>query len=123
MLVVAAVLLKGQSVLICRRPFHKTHGGKWEFPGGKVEATETLHDALERELLEELNLQKVKIQKELFRKSEENFEIVFFEVESSSQPQMLEHEELAWVPISELVKWDLAPSDSEFASQFAAAHK
>jgi 8-oxo-dGTP diphosphatase len=55
--VVAAVIRDaGGRVLLARRPDHKHQGGRWEFPGGKVEAGESLDAALARELEEELGL-------------------------------------------------------------------
>ncbi|MBI1402743.1 MAG: NUDIX domain-containing protein [Porphyrobacter sp.] len=42
--------------LMHRRPHDKHHGGLWEFPGGKVEATEMPKEALVRELAEELGI-------------------------------------------------------------------
>ena len=55
--VVAAVILdESGRVLLARRPANKHQGGKWEFPGGKVETSEAAPVALARELCEELGI-------------------------------------------------------------------
>lgn len=43
-------------ILISKRAEALHQGGKWEFPGGKVEPGESLQDALLRELHEELGV-------------------------------------------------------------------
>lgn len=53
---VGVVCNDGGEILIARRPQHLHQGGFWEFPGGKVEAGESVVDALGRELLEELGI-------------------------------------------------------------------
>lgn len=55
--VVVAVIKDGNSFLISRRPEDKMLGGLWEFPGGKLEADESLREALKREMLEELGIE------------------------------------------------------------------
>lgn len=53
----AAVLQRPDgSFLLAQRPEGKIWAGYWEFPGGKVEAGETAHHALVRELREELGI-------------------------------------------------------------------
>lgn len=55
--VVAAILWQADGrLLLSQRPAHKHQGGRWEFPGGKVEAGESHHQALARELQEELGI-------------------------------------------------------------------
>ena len=58
--VAAAILLReserGTEFLLAQRPHGKVYAGYWEFPGGKVEAGETLRQALLREIQEELGV-------------------------------------------------------------------
>jgi 8-oxo-dGTP diphosphatase len=54
--VAAAVILRenGEEFLLARRPESKVYADYWEFPGGKLEAGESVYQALCRELQEEL---------------------------------------------------------------------
>jgi 8-oxo-dGTP diphosphatase len=54
--VVAGILQREGTILICRRRADQPHALKWEFTGGKVERDETLIAALQRELQEELGI-------------------------------------------------------------------
>ncbi|MCX2800635.1 8-oxo-dGTP diphosphatase MutT [Microbulbifer thermotolerans] len=54
---VGVVRRKDGKILIARRPEHLHMGGRWEFPGGKVEAGETVQQALTRELREEVAIE------------------------------------------------------------------
>ena len=42
--------------LLTSRPVGKPYAGYWEFPGGKLEAGESVEQALRRELIEELGI-------------------------------------------------------------------
>ena len=56
--VVAAVIKatneKGEPIIFATQRGYGDFKGGWEFPGGKVEAGETLQEALKREIMEEL---------------------------------------------------------------------
>ncbi len=54
--VVAALILRGDEVLICQRRPDQAMALKWEFPGGKMEPGEGPEEALVRELDEELGI-------------------------------------------------------------------
>ena len=54
--VAAAVIRRGDQVLITQRPPGGPLGGSWEFPGGKLEPGESPADAIVRELHEELGV-------------------------------------------------------------------
>lgn len=62
--VVAAVIVHQGLVLCAKRPPNNVLGDLWEFPGGKVEAGETLEEALHREIKEELGIS-IRIQESL----------------------------------------------------------
>ncbi|MDR6874746.1 mutator protein MutT [Bosea sp. BE125] len=55
--IVNALLLKDDAVLLARRsPHRKAYPGLWSFPGGHVQAGETLEQALIREIHEEMGI-------------------------------------------------------------------
>ena len=55
--VAVGVLLRSDGAfLLTSRPSGKPYAGYWEFPGGKLEAGESIEQALSRELYEELGI-------------------------------------------------------------------
>jgi 8-oxo-dGTP diphosphatase len=54
--VAVGVLMQGETFLLTSRPEGKVYAGYWEFPGGKLEAGESVEQALRRELQEELGI-------------------------------------------------------------------
>jgi 8-oxo-dGTP diphosphatase len=54
--VAVGVLMQGEEFLLTSRPEGKVYAGYWEFPGGKLEAGESVEQALRRELQEELGI-------------------------------------------------------------------
>lgn len=56
-LVAAGILIDSENrYLLGQRPAGKPYAGYWEVPGGKVEKDETIFQALQRELQEELGI-------------------------------------------------------------------
>lgn len=115
--VVAAIIKSGQKILCAQRGPAKLDyiSYKWEFPGGKVNKSETLKDAIEREIKEELKLE-VKA-KELFTTVSHqypDFHIVMhaFICESDSfDITLTEHNSTKWLLPSELKSLDWAAAD------------
>ncbi|MFT6896855.1 MAG: 8-oxo-dGTP diphosphatase [Paraglaciecola sp.] len=60
--VAVGVIKRDQQIYISKRADGLHQGGKWEFPGGKQEAGETLPEALARELFEEVGIKVLKQQ-------------------------------------------------------------
>ena len=66
--VVAGILTRAKGkVFLASRPEGRAYAGYWEFPGGKVEAGESLQDALMRELHEELGIVVTAVQRWITR--------------------------------------------------------
>jgi len=116
-IVVAAIIRRGNQILITRR-FDNVHlPGFWEFPGGKVEPGEALDAALAREIREELGVT-IRIEDEYFT-VEHTYplrivRIHFFNCSLlDGEPKPLEVADMRWVEASELGLFQFPPADEE----------
>jgi len=89
--------------LLTSRPEGKVYAGYWEFPGGKVEAGETIEQALARELREEIGIQigaahpwQVLVMDYPHARVRLNFCKVF---DWTGEFQMLEGQQMAWADL------------------------
>ncbi|QBY06199.1 8-oxo-dGTP diphosphatase MutT [Thalassotalea sp. HSM 43] len=60
--VAVGVIYRQGQFFLTKRLANAHQGGKWEFPGGKVEDNETVHQALHRELQEEIAIDTLAMQ-------------------------------------------------------------
>jgi 8-oxo-dGTP diphosphatase len=100
--VVAAVLLRADTVLLCHRSIDREwYPDVWDLPGGHVEADETPTDAVVREVQEELGVTlSGSLGQHSFYRSTEEFELrVWTSRTWSGSPANCaphEHDEIGW---------------------------
>jgi 8-oxo-dGTP diphosphatase len=114
--VVGAVIVHLGKVLACRRAPHKINPGLWEFPGGKVEKTESSREALERELLEELGVwvnpgELLDISETFLVDRLIRLETIICKVENSFEFLSSDHDEHKWLTPEELQSLTWAAPD------------
>ena len=114
--VLAAVIRRGSTFLVCERPAHKRHGGLWEFPGGKQEPGENDEHSIRRELHEELGVDVTAVGEEEFAIGDPGspFLIAFVPAGIAGEPTAHEHSALRWATLDELEAMPLAPSDRRY---------
>lgn len=107
--VAVGVIVRQQQVLLALRPDKLHQGGRWEFPGGKVEAGESTEAALARELKEEVGLS--------VQASEAWFKVTYDYPEKTvlldihlvkdfvGEGEGMEGQEVRWVPLAELTNY------------------
>ena len=102
-------------VLLAQRPPGKIAAGRWEFPGGKIEAGETPRVALERELHEEIGIQVVAARPLLRLRhayTERTVELDTWLIEGwQGEPRGLEAQALAWVQPQRIREYDVLEAD------------
>lgn len=114
--VAAALILRGDTVLICQRRPDQPMALKWEFPGGKIEAGETPEQALARELEEELGISaQIGARVARIRHSYRNggaVDLQFFAVHSFDREieNRIFHE-FRWAPLKDLPAFDFLAAD------------
>ena len=120
--VVAAIIINKKRILIGKRKDEDIGGGKWEFPGGKIEIGEANSEALERELYEELGIS-AKIGKELMNYEHmfktTIYNISFMEIiDYDGEIRNNAHSEIKWVKFSNLLEYDFISGDDRFIQSF-----
>lgn len=120
--VVAGILVDEGRILVGQRAPHVRHAGKWEFPGGKVEAGESLAEALRRELFEELAID-ARIGEEIWRTTividrRPRLRLVFFRVPDFDGTLVNQvFAAVRWVSPAALRRLDLLDADREFVAR------
>lgn len=120
---VAVILNDSNEVLISLRPNHVHQGGFWEFPGGKVEENESVRDALNRELLEELGIQVTHA--EAYKTIRHNYVDKSVKLDVwivrafSGMPSGMEGQLIKWMPIHELQVKDFPEANKNIVLSLA----
>lgn len=95
-----------KQILIDKRTAQGLLGGLWEFPGGKLEAGETLEDCIKREIQEELAIE-IEVEDHLItiEHAYTHFKVTLNVYNCrylSGEPQPLECDEIRWVTLEEI---------------------
>jgi 8-oxo-dGTP diphosphatase len=125
-LVVAAVVSRGDRILVTRRKAEADRGGLWEFPGGKVEPGETEPAALVREIREELGCGVVVgpfLARHVHRYPDLEVELAFYgcALAGPEEPRAIGVAALEWAPRGELARYDFCEADLQVLPLLAAA--
>ena len=101
---VAVIRRENGDILIDRRPQSGLLGGLWEFPGGKLEAGETIEDCIRREIQEELGIE-IAVKEHLITVDHAytHFKVqlqVYYCDYLAGEPQPLACDEVQWVSLA-----------------------
>jgi A/G-specific adenine glycosylase len=118
------ILYRNGKVLIGRRPEGETLGGLWQFPGGRLEAGESLEACLRREWVEELGVKIEPLERiGSYDHAHTNFRITVHAFACrllQGEPQALDHTEIRWVEISRLGEYPMGKIDRQISLDLAA---
>jgi len=116
LVVVAAIVEDHGRYFVTKRQTGVHLEGLWEFPGGKIEAGESLADGLRRELKEELGTE-VEIGGEVFTVTHDypdrSVELHFLSCTFLNTPVALLGQEMRWVARDDLASLKFPPADDE----------
>jgi 8-oxo-dGTP diphosphatase len=120
-IVVVAAVVEHQGEFLVTRRLEGTHlAGYWEFPGGKVLPGETHEQALQREIVEELNTGIAALRK-IFSTShaypERIVDLHFYRGELTGVPHAVLGQELRWIKRAEFASLEFPAADAELIGQ------
>jgi 8-oxo-dGTP diphosphatase len=115
--VVCAIIEQNGRILAAKRSDAQSHGGFWEFPGGKIDPGEDAEKAIVREIREELGtgiFVKRQLPPVTFDYQDKTVTLVPFVCEVvSGTLTPLEHEEIRWIDKDESSRLNWLPPDAE----------
>ena len=114
---VAVIWNERGQILIDRRRPEGLMGGMWEFPGGKIEANETVQDCIKREIREELAIE-IEVEEHLITidHAYTHFRVtlnVHHCCYLSGEPQPLVCDEIRWVTLEEINQFPFPEANTE----------
>jgi A/G-specific adenine glycosylase len=118
--VTAAVIIRGEQVLITQRPAKGLLGGLWEFPGGKQQPGEDLVACLQREINEELGV-KIEVGSQLgvYRHAYTHFRVTLHAfccaLSNGDLPQSIQVDDLRWVSPDDLPDYPMGKIDRQIS--------
>lgn len=108
-------------ILIDKRLPKGNFGGYWEFPGGKLEADETIQGCIKREIMEELAIE-IEVEKNFV-----TIEYIYSELKLTLEvyecrhlkgvPQPIECEEIRWVNLEELDRFSFPAANQKIIAK------
>jgi 8-oxo-dGTP diphosphatase len=119
--IVAAVIVQDGRVLACERSAPPEVAGRWEFPGGKVEAGETDAQALARECAEELGV-RVEVGARVgpdvpLAHGRAVLRVFTVTLLNGDEPRALEHTAMRWLAADELDSVPWLPADRPIVAE------
>lgn len=121
---VGVIINQDRHILLAKRHGHLHQGGKWEFPGGKVETDETVTEALIRELKEEINLDIITSTPFMDISHDYPDKHVRLDIhlvtDFSNQAKGLEGQQIQWVPINQIQQFDFPAANQAIVDKILA---
>ncbi|MFQ3175987.1 MAG: 8-oxo-dGTP diphosphatase [Psychromonas sp.] len=112
-----AIVKNSQNLfLICLRPDHVHQGGKWEFPGGKINKNESAEQAMLRELKEEVGITALDyrlLETTFFDYGDKQLNLNFFLVNQfTGEALAQEGQRMQWVSKAELLNYSFPDANA-----------
>lgn len=125
-LVTAAIVKEQNKFLLAQRLPGGHNGGKWEFPGGKVEPGEDPEVGLIREIQEELDMvievldiaAVISVKHDLPDQESSNIILLYYFCQRKAGfPKSIGCQNFLWTTLTDILKFDLAPADRIMADK------
>lgn len=117
--VTAAIIIEDEKVFLARRAPGDKFAGRWEFPGGKLEADETPEECLRRELFEEFGLEtevKEFYAENTYEYPQGSIRLLAYKVRIiRGDISLTVHDQYRWVMLKDLLNFNLLPADIPIA--------